>query len=315
MFTKLSSFLRKFRVLISNSESWIQDSGKYAYSLMLIQKSITPDNLNLSQLGFKVYSQWEEDGILFYLSQEVLSSKPRILELGSGNFLESNSRFLCEYLNAAAFLVDARKDLDAGIDKSGLRWKTHIEGLCTWIDHENIHVIQKRAQSFLGKIDIVSIDLDGQDYWILKEIDLDTVRIVVVEYNPLFGSKACVTVQKNKEFFRSKSSHNLLWGASIMAYVVYLESKGFEFVGSNVVGNNAFFVRNLDLDKLRFRMPNTDYLEHETDYLIRESVDNLGNLSYLSKQEALAKIKYEMVYNLTLHKEVMLTECMEQSEL
>ena len=315
MFYRLSKFLRNFRVFISNAESWIQDSGKYAYSVMLIQKSITPDNLDLSQLGFRVYSQWEEDGILFYLSQVILPSKPRILELGCGNFLESNSRFLCEYMNAAAFLVDARHDLDAGIDKSGLRWKTHIEGLSTWINHENVNSIQMRAHAFLGDIDILSIDLDGQDYWVLKEINLDSVSIVVVEYNPLFGSKASVTVEKNKEFFRSKSSHNLLWGASIMAYVGYLESKGFVFIGSNLVGNNAFFVRNLYVEKLRIRIPNIDNLERETDYLIRESVDKSGNLSYLSRNDAFEAIKYEKVYDLTLQKEVMLTDCVAQSQL
>jgi len=206
-------------------------------------------------------------------------------------------------MNAAAFVVDYRDDLEKGIDASGLRWTTHLHSLITWIDFVNMKEIQRSAIKFLEKIDIISIDLDGQDDWILHEMDRGSVSIIVLENNSLFGPNSSITIPRDKLFTRNVSSSKLFWGASLRAFINLLEPQGFTFVGSNLVGNNAFFVRKELARLIKIKIPNTFNLSNETDYLIRESIGIDGALNFLSKEEAIMVIKGAIVYDTELGKE------------
>ena len=81
---------------------------------------------NLWDAEVKVYSQWGEDGILDYICELIELAKPRVLEIGAGNFLECNSRFIAEFRNASVVAVDARADL-LNAPLHSLKWKNHIE--------------------------------------------------------------------------------------------------------------------------------------------------------------------------------------------
>jgi hypothetical protein len=238
----------------------------------------------------KVYSQWGEDGILDYLCERIGLSKPRIIEVGAGNFDECNSRFLAENRNANVFAVDGREDLISSIESSPLHWKSHIVGLQTWVTPENINEIIGKAQKAIGQPDIFSLDLDGNDYWILEAANLGSILIVVVEYNPLFGHKNAVTVPRDDKFDRTSKHYSwLYYGASLKAFTFLLEKKGFVFVGTNRVGNNAFFVTKEIANQIPTRI-SEDYSVY-TDWRIRETRTKSGALNFVTGYDRVNMMK------------------------
>jgi hypothetical protein len=257
---------------------------------VLTSRSMSEKFINLWDAEVKVFSQWGEDGILDFICEKIGLTKPRVLEIGAGNFTECNSRFLVENRNASVVLVDGRKDLVLNVNSSSLKWKTHIFALEEWVTSKNINEIIGSAKNKINGVDIFSIDLDGNDYWIVEAADLHEIQVIVAEYNPLFGSDFAVSVPSDDYFNRTTKHHSCLYyGASLRAFNHILNQKGFIFIGSNRVGNNAFFVRQEIVGKINLPVPSD--LSLYTDWRIRESRDSSGKLNYISGSDRLEEIK------------------------
>ena len=92
---------------------------------------------------------------------------------------------------------------------------------------------------------MLHIYLDGNDYWIWKEINVVTPVIAILEYNSVFGVDRAITISDDRKFIRTKAHHsNLYFSASLRALYVLAKEKGYSFVGCNSARNNAYFVRN-----------------------------------------------------------------------
>ena len=248
---------------------------------VLASKLLRNTYTKLSDAEVTVFSQWGEDGILDYLCDIAALERPNILELGAGNFEECNSRFLIENRLANSVLVDARPDLLGTVERSGAYWKTHMLAINSWITSKTIKEIERTSRDFLGCIDILSIDIDGNDYWVLAECDLSKVAIVVAEYNPIFGAKFPVTIPQQDNFVRSNAHYsNLYYGVGLKAWVDFLGKHGFALAGTNKVGSNAFFIRENLVQKLHF-VPSTD-LNTFINWGVRESRQKNGRLNFLS---------------------------------
>ncbi len=279
------------KVLIASSPNWRNFQFLLGQAAMLTSRASADRFTDLWDAEVKVYSQWGEDGILDYLCERIKLSKPKILEIGAGNFSECNSKFLAENRNASVFAVDGRKDLVDSIKSTSLQWKNHLYALETWVTPDNVGEIITQASMKLGGLDIVSLDLDGNDYWILERAELESISIVVVEYNPLFGFEKAVSVPRDDGFDRKeKHFSSLYYGASLKAFCYLLNKKNFKFIGTNRVGNNAFFVRQ-DLSKMVPINPRND-LSVYTDWRIRESRSHEGSLTYLSGAERIKQIAH-----------------------
>lgn len=252
---------------------------------------------NLWDAEVKVFSQWGEDGILDFLCETLGISKPKMLEVGAGNFRECNSRFLAEHRNASVYLVDGRPDLINTAERDPLIWKTHLFAVNTWVTPENIQSIYKDAIDKMNGLDIFSLDIDGNDYWVLDSCPIDGVEIMVVEYNPLFGASLPVTVPRDDNFDRRTKHYSCLYyGASLPAFISLFRERGFAFIGTNRVGNNAFFIRSENLNKLSFK-PNAD-LSVYVDWRIRETRNSEGKLSLHSGFERVNAIRDLPLVNL-----------------
>lgn len=239
----------------------------------------------------RVFSQWGEDGILDFLFDLAGLHKPRILEFGAGNFSECNSRFAAEYRNASVYAVDMREDLVEEVQSLDIYWRNSIFPVCDFITPESANAHQRLAHQKLGGIDCISIDIDGNDYWVLKSLDLTNVQIIVCEYNPLYGADLACTVPENDFFDRTKEHFSWLhYGMSLRAAINLLSNIDFIFVGSNRTGNNAFFIKKYFVKSLNFDLPDIGHLEDFVDWRVRESRDAQGNLSYLSKEDAISII-------------------------
>ena len=89
----------------------------------------------------------------------------------------------------------------------------------------------------------MSVDIDGNDYWIWKEIDCIKPRIVICEYNSAFGNDKKVTVPYKNDFVRRKEHYSdLYFGASLAAFCELAEEKGYDFIGTTRAGVNAYFI-------------------------------------------------------------------------
>ena len=274
-------------ILSSEVESLRYPIGQ---SAILASRAASNNFKYLWDAEVKVYSQWGEDGILDYICEKIELAKPRVIEIGSGNFTECNSRFLAENRSASVFAVDGREDLIPSIESNSLRWKSHIFGYRTWVTPENVNEILDKARQAIGTPDIFSLDLDGNDYWILQAANLDSVSVVVVEYNPLFGHNMAVTVARDDSFDRTSKHYSwLYYGASLKAFVDLLRKKDFEFVGTNRVGNNAFFVKKELRNQFSLEI-SSDFSEY-TDWRIRETRSLDAQLTYASGYDRVAEIK------------------------
>lgn len=259
-------------------------------SAILASRSMSSKFYNLWDAEVRVFSQWGEDGILDFICQTLELSKPNAVEFGVGSFIECNTRYLAENRGASVFAVDSLPDHMYVIERISLSWKTHIFGHRELITPVNAQNILNEAKQKLGNLDIFSLDLDGNDYWILESMDLTEFKVIVVEYNSIFGAKHELSVLRDDFFDRQKAhSSCLYYGASLPAYVYLLANRGFTFIGSNRVCTNAFFVKNNLVNQFTIRTPGK--LEEYTDYRVRESRDPQGRLSKLSGQDRLNQIK------------------------
>jgi hypothetical protein len=142
---------------------------------------------------------------------------------------------------------------------------------------------------------ILSIDLDGNDWWILNTINCVQPRILICEYNNVYGPDKMVSVPYDPEFVRTQKHYsNLYWGVSIAALRDWADRNDYYYMGSNSAGNNAFFVRKdcISQDKI----PTHSQVFVESKY--RESRDEKGCMTYLQGNKKLECIKDMELYNL-----------------
>src|SRR5690606_10522146 len=114
---------------------------------------------------------------------------------------------------------------------------------CEFVTRDNINRIL-REHGVTGEIGLLSIDIDGMDYWIWEAITEVSPAIVVIEYNHRFGAERAVTVPYEENFDRRETHPSLVYyGASLKALEQLGDTKGYVLVGCGRAGLNAFFVR------------------------------------------------------------------------
>ena len=238
---------------------------------------------NLSEVEFQVYSQWGEDGIIDWLINKFPEIPNSFLEIGTENYKESNTRFLLVNKNWDGFLIEADKAAVKNIKSQRVFWKHNLRIENQFITKDNINTIIKKIE-VPKKLGLLSLDVDGVDYWILSNLSVLEPSIVVCEYNSLFGQKKSITVPYKKNFIRSDEHYsNLYYGASIKAFIELMKKKNYFLIGTNSAGNNAFFIKKNLWNKI-----NKLILEKKIFISkFRESRDTKGKLTFLNKKKIL----------------------------
>jgi hypothetical protein len=250
--------------------------------------------VSLSEVEFKVFSQWGDDGIIQWLVHNLDIPNKTFIEFGVENYRESNTRFLMMNDNWSGLVMDGSKLNVAQIINSEYFWQYDLVANAEFITAENINDLL--SSSNLGKeIGILHIDLDGNDYWIWKEINIISPIIVILEYNSLFGIDKAITVPYNQNFNRTNAHYsNLYFGASLLALHQLSVNKGYSFIGCNSAGNNAYFVRK---DKLNDSVRETSLGNGYVVSKFRDSRNRRGRLNYLNGLARIKAIKGMPVYN------------------
>ena len=197
----------------------------------------------LADSEFRVFSQWGEDGILQRLVREVPGVPPLFVEFGVQDYTEANTRYLLTHDNWAGLVIDGSPENIARVTADPLYWRHNLKARCAFVTRENINELLTEA-GLRGEIGLLSVDIDGNDYWVWEAIDVVDAVLVVVEYNWRFGPTRRVTVPYRPDFVRGDAHHSMVYyGASLAALEALGKRKGYDLVGCNSAGNNAFFVR------------------------------------------------------------------------
>ena len=249
---------------------------------------------SLAETEFKVFSQFGEDGIIDYLVSNAADVPHTFIEFGVENYRESNTRFLLWHANWRGLVIDGSPELVREIRAMDEYWRFDLTAAASFITRDNINELFLQ-HGYAGEIGLLSIDIDGNDYWVWEAIDAVDPVVVVVEFNSTFGPDACVSVPYAPDFRRTVAhSSNLYFGASLSALRELGERNGYAFVGCNSNGNNAFFVRAVDSATLSRAAPGEGYVESR----FRESRDADGNLTYVTGEARLGIIKHLPVVDL-----------------
>lgn len=239
-------------------------------------------SVNLQEREFRVFSQWGEDGIIQFLCEVVPIPRKVFVEFGVESYDEANTRFLLVNNNWAGLVIDGDAAQVARIRQQPEYWLYNLKAVDAFITCENINQIL-RDNGITGEIGLLSIDIDGMDYWIWEAIHVVEPAIVVVEYNYRFGPHEAVTVPYRADFDRRKAHHSILYyGASLKALCELANRKGYAFVGCGSAGLNAFFVRrDLKPAGIRELTPEEGFVEGQ----FCEAHDEQGRRIEMSKEE------------------------------
>jgi len=260
---------------------------------LLSNKKFYDKAKNINEIELKIYSQNGEDGIIDFLLHKLGILKPNFVEIGVGEYIESNTRFLYERYYPSGLIIDCIKNLEKNVFSNVSEWKGDLKVLEKFVTSENIHLLISENCSF--DIDLFSIDVDGTDYWLIKNLKPNLSKIFVAEYNAVFGDKFDISIPDIKNFSREKYHHSsLCYGMSLKALIRIMKEKGFYFIGTNNFKNNAFFINNIYLKEKYFSsLENIDEnsLSSHTNSLYKESRDKYGKLNFLKGFKRLEEIK------------------------
>lgn len=249
---------------------------------------------NLKDYEFKIFSQWGEDGIIQHLTKTIEIRTKTFIEFGVEDFFESNCRFLLMKDNWSGFVIDSSSANIERLKQSYFYWKYHLVAIDAFITKENINELLAKS-GFDEDLGILSIDLDGNDYFILEAISFFRPRILICEYNSVFGATRKISIPYERDFIRAhKHYSNLYWGASLAAMTHIASVKGYSLVGTNTGSCNAFYVRS---DLLNANIESLSVEQAYSPSCYRESRDEQGNCNYIAGEERLKVIKGLPVFN------------------
>lgn len=201
-------------------------------------------NKVLFKSEYSLYSQNGEDGILRYIFSEIGSTNKTFVEFGFGSSENNTLRLvLIEQWNG--LYIDGSA-IDCEIMKQALRYKNinRIKVVNAFLTRENINSVIKKS-GLKGEIDLLSIDVDGIDYWLWEALSIINPRVVVIEYNASLGSTHSLTVPYDPTFDRNRYHPSGFYhGASVKALETLGKKKGYRLIGCDSSGTNAFFLRN-----------------------------------------------------------------------
>ncbi len=209
------------------------------YKEMLALKLPLP---TFEDVEFRAYSQFGEDGILLYLFSLLGATNKKCVEICGGGGFDNTANLLINHGWNGLFFEGSESHIQRG---------------------QQFYA----AQGFSGEIDLLSLDMDGMDYWVWKAIEGIRPRVVVLEYNSVWEPDVAVTVPYRPDFIAENNNVSPLYnqrrrvvntltgkpiadrvdnyfGASLAAFVKLGKQKGYRLVGCERYGFNAFFMKS-----------------------------------------------------------------------
>jgi len=248
-----NSFKRSKIKIIDNRlelEQMIQVSIMNQYKIL--SSVLTEKNYELPKIidtGFKVYSQFDEDGILLYLFSLIGFTNRKVVEICCGHGAECNTANLIINHACYGLLFDGdENNIKSAINFFNTNKSTWLlPPICkhAWITKDNINSLIEE-EGFNGNIDLLSLDIDGIDYYLWNSLKIISPRVFICECHNIIPDDMSVTIPYKEDFSHmSKDNyHEEFFGVSPLAMIKISKEKGYRLIGSHKYGFNLIFMRN-----------------------------------------------------------------------
>jgi hypothetical protein len=198
----------------------------------------------IEETGFRVFSQFEEDGKLLFIFSVLGMKNKCFVEIGSDDGVNSNSANLYFNFGWYGLFIDGNpKSIKRGqrfFSKYPHPWFFKPKFVCSMVTRENVNQLIEEA-GISGPVGLLSIDIDGNDYWVWDSITVIDPEVVIIETHNEFGLKNIVVPYDPDYFYPGK--HQVYHGASPVAMARLANKKGYRLVGANELGFNFIFVK------------------------------------------------------------------------
>ena len=221
----------------------VEELVRHTDQLTDVISVVNRNEKSLSRFGKQVFSQSDEDGITLEIVRRIFDQPGVVVEIGVGDGIENNSLVLLSMGWRAVWVGNE----ELGFDES--EFKSTISYSKSWVTKDNVAETVKHGcrsvNSDMSLIDILMVDLDGNDFYVTQAL-LDCgilPSVLVLEYNSYLPPPIDWKMEYNAENVWTPPSLN--YGASLQAYANLLSKRGYFLVACNAqTGNNAFFVKN-----------------------------------------------------------------------
>jgi hypothetical protein len=202
---------------------------------------------DLTDTEFRSFSQNGEDGILLYLFSVLGTTNKKVVEICAGDGIECNAANLIVNHGWSGLLVDG--------DEQNIALARQFYATCrdtfsrvptlvrAWVTAENVNQLLCE-HGYAGEVDLLSLDIDGMDYWVWQALTCVRPRVVVLEFNYRWGPERAVTVPYRADFRVESNKHPWCCGASLPAFVKLGRQRGYRLIGTHKQELNAIFLRS-----------------------------------------------------------------------
>lgn len=230
----------EFGTRMGHNESVSQHLLAQQYRLLASSSaSLLP---RLQDVGFRKYSEFEEDGILLYIFALVPPLNRKCVEICAGNGRECMSTNLIINHGWWGFLFDGN---ERNVRDGNRFFANHKDTFlapprftAAWVTAENVNELLERAGA-VGPVDLLSLDIDGMDYWVWKAMAVIQPQVVVCEIHSQIPPDQALTVPYDPKFVYQSEDFR---GASLAAMCKLGRDKGYRLIGTHRFGFNAFFM-------------------------------------------------------------------------
>ena len=203
------------------------------------------DKITLASAGYSVFSQFEEDGLILFILAVIGMKHERFIEIGSDDGLNSNCANLALNFGWPGLFIDGNH---RSISRGQYFYKRYPNPFgdkpvfhAGKVTRENINSFVE-STGYAGEVDVLSIDIDGNDYWIWDALTVVRPRIVIIETHIIYGDKDIIVPYDPQYVFPGR--HPQYHGASPIAMIKLGKKKGYRLIGANRLGFNFIFLRN-----------------------------------------------------------------------
>lgn len=246
------------------------------------EKATSLELPKISETGFRVFSQFEEDGMLLFIFSVIGMTNKTFVEIGSDDGVNSNSANLYFNFGWRGLFIDGNPNsIKRGVrffSKYPHTWHYQPKFLCSKVNRENVNDLIK-SQGFEGEIGLLSIDIDGYDYWVWDALEIIDPQVVIIETHNEFGLEDIVVPYDPN--YSYPGNHPLYHGASPKAMTKLAEKKGYRLVGANQLGFNFIFLKNGLADELIPEVTVESVLKHPSVWEGHQGFEEIKDWEYI----------------------------------
>lgn len=190
----------------------------------------------LEHYAHKIFSENGEDGMIQEIFRRIGTTNKKFVEFGVSSGIECNTHLLLHF-GWSGLWIEAHEG-----------WAQFVERVFAEVISDGRLAIRNErvtkdsindtiaASGLHGPIDLLSVDIDGDDYFVCEALSTVSPRVIVVEYNASFPPPM-------KYVNRMSKPDGLCFGASLAALAEMLAGKGYALIGTDLCGVNAFFAK------------------------------------------------------------------------